>query len=427
MRLAVPAFLALVAEPLFLMADSAIIGHLGTQQLAGLGAASAALLTAVGVFVFLAYATTATSARRLGAGDRAGAIASGIDGLWLSVIIGVGAAVLMGVFAGPLVGLFGASEATTTYAVEYLQIACFGIPPMLASLAVTGVLRGLQDTKTPLIASVAAFSLNVVLNVALVYGLHLGIAGSAIGTVIAQWGMAIALVWVLISQARREQAPLRFHPTGVLTSARSGFPLFVRTVALRITLLLTTWVAARMGDVPLAAYQVSMTIWNFLAFVLDALAIAAQALTGKALGEGQRDEVRRLTGLLQTWGVLFGALLAVLLLATHTVLPLAFTSDATVRAALAAALIVIAIGQPLAGYVFVLDGVLIGAGDGRWLGIAQVVMLIAYLPVVWALHTYAPSDPRAATVWLWVGFTVFMAVRGLLLGLRARTDAWMKI
>jgi len=164
LRLAVPAFLALVAEPLFLLADSAIIGHLGTTQLAGLGVASAALITAANIFVFLAYGTTSIVARQVGAGSERGAVSAGIDGLWLAIAIGLVTGALVAGFAAPLCALFGASPAALAQAVTYLRVSAIGIPAMLVALAVTGVLRGLQDTRTPLVASVIGFTANIALN-----------------------------------------------------------------------------------------------------------------------------------------------------------------------------------------------------------------------------------------------------------------------
>lgn len=432
LRLAVPAFLALVAEPLFLLADSAIIGHLGTPQLAGLGVASATLLTAANLFIFLAYGTTSIVARQIGAGAQRGALEAGIDGTWLATGIGALVAVAVALAAEPLCRLFGASPAALAHATTYLRISALGIPAMLVALASTGVLRGLQDTRTPLVASVAGFTSNIVLNLALVYGLGWGIAGSAWGTVMAQTGMATALVVVLVRHARAADAGLHPHPGRVLRAALSGIPLLVRTLALRAILLLTTWVAAGLGDVPLAAHQVAATVWSFLVFALDALAIAAQALTGKALGAGDVQGARSATATMVRWGVWGGAVLGAALLAVHRVLPLAFTSDEAVRSALAAALVVVALGQPLSGYVFVVDGVLIGAGDGRWLAKAMVATLLLYLPLALGVHAAAGAllgdggaeGQALALAALWVAFTAFMAIRGVLFWRRVRTDDW---
>jgi MATE family, multidrug efflux pump len=433
LRLAVPAFLALVAEPLFLLADSAIIGHLGTAQLAGLGVASATLLTAANLFVFLAYGTTSIVARQVGAGSERGALEAGIDGTWLAVAIGAVVAVAVALAAEPLCRVFGASPAALGHATTYLRVSAIGIPAMLVALAATGVLRGLQDTRTPLVASVAGFTSNIVLNLVFVYGLGWGIAGSAWGTVVAQTGMAIGLVAVLVRHAERAGANLHPHPVRVLRAAVSGLPLLIRTLALRAILLVTIWVAAGLGDVPLAAHQVAATVWSFLVFALDALAIAAQALTGKALGAGDVAAARSATSTMIRWGVWGGAVLGLALLAVHRVLPAAFTTDEAVRSALAAALVVVALGQPLSGYVFVVDGVLIGAGDGRWLAKAMVATLVLYLPLALGVRAAAETllgdggtDGQAvALAALWVAFTAFMAIRGALFWWRIRSDRWL--
>ncbi|MEO7447356.1 MAG: MATE family efflux transporter [Humibacillus sp.] len=428
LRLAVPAFLALIAEPLFLLADSAIIGHLGTAELAGLGIASAALVTAAGIFVFLAYGTTSIVARHVGAGDARSAVSAGIDGFWLATGLGVVTAVVVGVWAGPISSAFGASPAVIEQASTYLRVSALGLPGMLVILAVTGVLRGLQDTVTPLVASVVGFGANIALNLLFVYGLHWGIAGSAWGTVIAQSGMALALAAVLVTRAARMGATLHPHPARVLASARTGRPLLVRTLALRAVLLLTAWVAASFGDVTLAAHQVAMTLWSFLAFALDALAIAAQAIVGRALGAGDRRGVRAATATMTRWGVWGGLVVGLVVAALHTVIPPLFTPDPAVQQALGTALVVVGLGQAVSGYVFVLDGVLIGAGDGVWLAGGMVVTLVAYLPVLLLVRTLGPSDSPAHDVAvLWASFTGFMVIRAVILGWRARRDEWIVV
>ncbi|GAB3493610.1 MATE family efflux transporter [Flexivirga lutea] len=429
LALAVPAFLALVAEPLFLMADSAIVGHLGTDQLAGLGVASAALLTAANIYVFLAYGTTALVARRLGAGQDSAAVGAGVDGIWLSIFLGAITTTVVAIFAAPICDVFGASPAVADEAATYLRISAFGIPGMLAVLAATGVLRGFQDTRTPLIGATTGFAANLVLNVVLVYGVGLGIAGSALGTVIAQSGLAAGLLLVVLRRARRLGTSLRPHPGRVLAAARFGVPLLVRTLALRAAMLASTWAAAELGDVPLAAHQVAMTVFGFLAFALDALAIAAQALTGHTLGAQDLAGTRAATRLMLWWGWWMGIALGVVVAATHTVVPVLFTGDQSVRDALSVALLVVALGQPVAGLVFVLDGVLIGAGDGPALAWLQVASLAAYLPLLWLVHAHAATlragGPGHALLMLWWAFTGFMIFRLVGLGLRARSERWM--
>ncbi len=441
LRLALPAFVALSAEPVFLLVDSAIVGHLGTTALAGLGIATTILLTLVGVCVFLAYATTSVVARLLGAGDRAGALSAGIDGSWLAGILGMLLAVLLLVFAGPLIGAFGAGPAVTDQALAYLRPSSAGVPAMLLVLATTGVLRGFQDTLTPLVVAVIGFGANAGLNWLLVYPLSFGIAGSAWGTVIAQWFMAGALLTVLIRYAGHAGVPLRAHPRRVLAAAGTGVPLLIRTLALRAVLVLTAWVAAAMGELPLAAHQVALTIWVFLTFVLDALAIAAQAMTGRALGAGDLAGARAATTLMVRWGALSGGVLLVVVILARPWLPGLFTNDPAIDPVLTAALGVVALSMPVTGVFCVIDGVLIGAGDGRWLAWSMVGLLTAYAPIALGIRAFregllAPAGASTAAVehgqvnaitWLWVGFTAFLALRATVLWLRVRTEAWLVV
>ena len=427
LRLAVPAFFALVAEPLFLLADSAVVGRLGTAPLAGLGIAGGLLASAIGVFVFLAYGTTAAVARRVGAGDLRAAIADGIDGVWLAAVLGTVVAALGGVLSEPLVAAFDASGDVADQAVTYLRWSLPGLPAMLVVLAATGVLRGLQDTRTPLVVAAAGAAANLVLNVALVHGLGLGIAGSAVGTVLAQAGMAVAFLVAVVRAARRTGASLRPDAQGIVRVGLVGVPLLVRTLTLRAALLVTTYVAVAQGDAPLAAHQVATALWGFLALALDAVAIAAQALTGRALGAGDAAGARALTRRMVAWGVGAGVVLAVLLLAGRGLLAPLFSPEPEVQSSLTAVLVVVALAQPLAGWVFVLDGVLIGAGDGRYLAVAGLWTLLAFLPLAAAVLA-APVSGTPGLVWLWVAFAGgFMLARAVTLGLRARGDAWLVV
>jgi putative MATE family efflux protein len=420
LRLAVPAFAALVSEPLFLLADAAIVGHLGTAQLGGLGVAAAVLQTLLGLFVFLAYGTTSSVARRLGSGDRRAALRQGLDGIWLAVGLGlVTAAVGLGL-ATWLVGLFDPDPQLTPYAVTYLRISAVGLPSMFVVLAATGVLRGLLDTRTPLVVAVAANLANIGLNVLLVYGLDMGIAGSAWGTVLAQTGAAAALLAVVVRGARRHGAPLLPDLPGIRAAGRTGVPLVVRTLTLRAALLLTTYVATAQGTTSIAAHQLAFTIWTFLTFALDALAIAAQALTGRALGADDREGTRAVTRRLMAWGVGSGVVFAVGLLGLRPLLAPLFTDDPAVQDLLVAVLVLVAVQQPVSGVVFVLDGVLIGAGDGRYLAWAGVLTLVAFAPLALLVHA---AD--AGLLWLWVAFGGFMLARLVTLVARERTGAWM--
>lgn len=418
--LALPAFGALVAEPLFLMTDTAIVGHLGTAQLAGLGIASALLMTAVSVFVFLAYATTAAVARRVGAGDLQAAIRQGMDGIWLALLLGAAVVAVALPMAPHLVDLFGASDAATPYAITYLRISVLGIPAMLVVLAATGVLRGLQDTKTPLYVAIAGFVANGALNAGLVYGAGLGIAGSAWGTVIAQSGMAAVYLAVVLRGARRHGASLRPDAAGIRASAQAGVPLLVRTLSLRAILMIATAVAARLGDADIAAHQIILSLWSLLAFALDAIAIAGQAIIGRYLGAGDAQGARAACRRMVEWGIAVGVVLGVLVVITRPAFLPLFTSDPGVKDVALPALIIVALSQPISGIVFVLDGVLMGAGDGPYLAWAMLLTLAVFTPAA----LLVPVLGGGLTA-LWATMTLMMTVRMLTLWVRARSGRWI--
>ncbi|MFC7928571.1 MATE family efflux transporter [Streptomyces cinereoruber] len=418
--LALPAFGALVAEPLFLMVDSAIVGHLGTPQLAGLAIAAALLSTAVSVFVFLAYATTAAVARRVGAGDLPAAIRQGMDGIWLALLLGTAVVALTLPAAPWLVGVFGASDTAAPHAITYLRISSLGIPAMLVVLAATGVLRGLQDTRTPLYVAIGGFTVNGALNLALVYGAGLGVAGSAWGTVIAQCGMAVAYLTVVLRGARRHGASLRPDASGIRASARAGVPLLVRTLSLRAVLMIATAVAARLGDTEVAAHQIILSLWSLMAFALDAIAIAGQAIIGRYLGADDPDGARQVCRRMVQWGVVSGVVLGALLVVARPLYVPLFSRDTAVHDALLPALLVVALSQPIAGVVFVLDGVLMGAGDGPYLAWAMLLTLAVFAPVALLI----PVLGGGLTA-VWWAMALMMTVRMLTLWLRARSGRWI--
>ncbi|WP_218852783.1 MATE family efflux transporter [Spelaeicoccus albus] len=425
LRLAVPALGALVAEPLFLMTDTALVGHLGQVPLAALGIAGTIVQTVIGLLVFLAYATTPMVARLLGAGDRKGAVHAGIDGMWLAVGIGC-VLIVLGVFLTPTaVSVFPSSAAVATAAGHYVFVSLAGMPAMLLVIAASGLLRGLQDTKTPLLVAGSGFAANAVLNAILIYPVGLGIVGSALGTVAAQWGMALWYIVIAVRAARRAGASLRPGLRGIRVSAGAGGWLLMRTASLRAGILLTVSAAAGFGVVQLAAYQVITTIFSTLSFALDALAIAGQAMIGHGLGRGDVAGVRAATSRLLVWGIGSGIVGGVVIAALAPVFGFVFSSDPDVRHAIFVTAFVLAIGVPLAGYVFVLDGVLIGAGDARYLALTGVVNLACYLPLL-GIVVWAGPTGDAALVWLWVAFGLgYMGARAVTLGLRSRSDRWI--
>ncbi|MFJ2369012.1 MATE family efflux transporter [Microbacterium sp. NPDC087665] len=425
LRLALPALGALIAEPAFLIVDAALVGHLGTTPLAGLGIAGAVLQTIVGLMVFLAYSTTPAVARRFGAGRPGEAVSVGINGMWLALGLGAVLAVVGAVSSPWLVSLFGASEAVSAQANDYLVISMWGLPAMLIVFAATGLLRGLQNTMTPLWIAGLGFGANALLNVLFIYGLGWGIAGSAAGTVAAQWGMVAAYALVVRRLATTHSASLRVQRDGMGSTARSSGWLFLRTVSLRAALLATVAVATAVGTDELAGWQIVFTIFSAAAFALDALAIAAQALIGKELGAGDKRQVHRVLGRTVAWGAWFGVIVGVVIGALSGVLGIVFTGDPEIAALVQPALIILAVAQPIAGVVFVLDGVLMGANDARYLAIAGGLNLVPFLPALWIIAALGLTG-SAGLIWLAVAFFgVYLLARLATLGWRVRSGRWL--
>lgn len=420
LRLAIPAFGALAAEPLYVLADTAIVGHLGTRPLGGLGVAGAVLTVAFGIFNFLAYGTTATVARRIGAGDRKAAAEHGVAGVWLALGLGVALAAVGLALSGPIVSAMGASARVAPYARTYLRISLLGAPFVLAALAGTGYLRGLQDTRTPLVIALSANAANLVLEVVLVYGLHLGIAGSAWGTVIAQIAASLAYLAIVRRNVRRSQASARPAFAHLRAAGAVGAYLVVRTGSLLLAFTAATSIASRIGDAQVAAHQIAFQLWLLLALCLDAIAIAGQAIVGRALGAGDATLTRATSRRMLQWGVMVGLVLGLLVLAGDPLLTLVFTRDGAVRAELRPVLVAVALMQPLGGAVFVLDGILIGAGDVRYLALAMAGATLCFVPcAILVLVT------GAGLIALWSALFVFMFARLYGMGRRYRGNRWL--
>ncbi len=419
-RLALPAFGALAAEPLYVLVDTAIVGQLGTRQLAGLAVSGTVLVAAFSLFNFLAYSTTAAVARRVGAGDRRGAAALGIDGAWLAFGIGL-ALLLVGLATSSwIVDAMGASANVRPYALDYLRISLLGAPFMLVGFAGAGYLRGMQDTASTLVIAVAANVVNLALELLFVFGFDWGIAGSAWGTVIAQAMAAIAFVALIVRSAARERAPLRPTRAGVRQTAVVGGPLMVRTASLLVVFIATTSLAARISDDAVAAHQIAYQMFLLLALSMDALAIAAQAMIGRSLGAVDAPGARAMARRMLEWGVVVGIGFGVVLAAAAPLLVTLFSDDPGVQHLAEQLLWIVAALQPLNAIVFVLDGVLIGAGDQRFLAVAMIVATFAvYVPAAAAV-----TIAGGGIVALWVALALWFAARAIGLSVRYRGDRW---
>jgi MATE family, multidrug efflux pump len=420
LRLAVPALGALIAEPLYILADTAVVGRIGTPQLGGLALASSLLLIGHAVFIFLAYGTTSTVARLLGAGENRRAAHQAVQSLWLAAFVGLGL-LLVGLVVGPsLISLMGGEGEVARNAEVYFRISLFGVPAMLIGLAGVGYLRGLQDTGRPFRVALGTALLNLVLELVLVYGFGQGIGASALTTVIAQWVAAAVFVMWIRTAVSEHHVTMRPDAALIRSLAGAGFDLFLRTIALRGGLTVTLAVAARIGNDDLAAHQIAFEVWNLLALALDSIAIAAQAMIGRELGAGNARRARALGRRMTQWGVTAGVVLGLVVLAGSPFLPSIFSEDDAVRGLATFLLILAASAQPIGGIVFALDGVLIGAGDLRYL--AWAMWIAAGVLVSGGLLVLATG---AGIGWLWVTLHVWILTRAAMLLARFRGDAWL--
>lgn len=418
LALAVPALGALAAEPLYLLVDTAVVGHLGKEALAGLAVGGALLGNAVWLMSFLAYGTTGKSARLFGAGRRREAVEAGVQATWLGLLVGVVLLVLLQVFAKPLVALIAGDDHPSTQeaALSWLRIAALGIPLVTMVLAGQGWMRGVQDLRRPLIYLIVANVVSAALAPGLVYGLDMGLEGSAVANVIGQAIAAALFLRALLG----EGASLRPRRDGLIDQLRPARDLGLRTIALQGVFVSATAIASRLGQEDVAAHLIAIQLWFFLALVLDAFAIAAQALIGEQLGAddvaGARATARRLCEL----GAIVGGVFGAIILAGWTVIPRLFTSDADVVRATGAAWGWFGGMQPIAGVAFAIDGILVGAGDTAFMRnfiVASVV--IGYVPC--AIGTIAFGWGLTG---LWIGITAFLAMRVLLGGLRVVRGGW---
>lgn len=405
-RLAIPAFGALVAEPVYVLIDTAIVGHLGTPQLGGLALAGQLLLTVFALFIFLAYGTTAAVARLRGAGREADAARWGVQSLLLALVAGIASGGVLYGLSDPLLRLLGGEGEVLVQARIYLHISLAGLPALLIGLAGVGYLRGTLDMARPLkVAALTAVG-NLVLEVVLVYGLGFGIGASALSTVVAQWvGAALYVRWVLQS-ARPHISSLLPDPAVLARLASTGGALLLRTSALHAAFLVTAAAAARTGLADLAAHQINAQLFAFSALGLDALAIAAQGMIGMMLGAGNAAGARGVGRRVIWWGLVFGLAAALLAVALRPVLPGLFSPDPAVAALAGFLMLHLALMLPINGMAFALDGVLIGAGDLRYLAGAMVAAAGLLVPLVIGVRLAG-----AGIGWLWGALAIFMVAR----------------
>ncbi|ATE56759.1 MULTISPECIES: MATE family efflux transporter [Actinosynnema] len=414
--LAAPALVVLAAEPLYVLVDTAVVGHLGALPLAGLALGGVLFTQVATQLTFLSYGTTARTARLFGAGRRAEAVAEGVQATWLALAVGALVIVLGQLLAGPAARLLVGDEVVAAEAVSWLRIALFGAPMVLVTMAGNGWMRGVQDTRRPLRYVLLGNAVSAVLCPLLVHTAGWGLEGSAVANVVAQLLSAGLFLRALVV----ERAPLRPAPALMRAQLGVGRDLVLRSLAFQACFLSAASVAARTSVAAVGAHQVVLQLWTFLALVLDSLAIAAQSIVGAFLGADRREDARGFARQVTRYGLVFGSCLGVLFAALSGVLPGLFTGDAGVLGEIPNAWWFFVALQPIAGVVFALDGVLLGAGDAAFLRTATLLSAAAgFLPLIWLSLAFGWGLSG-----IWTGLSAFMALRLVAVVLRTRSGRW---
>lgn len=419
--LAFPALGVLAAEPIYLLFDLAVVGRLGALSLAGLAIGALVMGVLSAQLTFLSYGTTARAARFYGAGDRAAAVGEGVQATWLALAIGTTIVLTVQAVAAPLVSALAGAEEIAETALPWVRIASLAVPAILIAAAGNGWMRGVQDTMRPLRYVVIGFAVSAVLCPLLVYGLlgapRLGLAGSAVANVVGQWLAAALFCRALIV----ERVPLRLQPAVLRAQVVMGRDLVLRTLAFQACFVSAGAVAARFGAAAVAAHQVVLQLWNFLALVLDSLAIAAQSLVGAALGAGHLPHAKSVAWRVTVFSTVAGGVLALVFAVGSSVLPGVFTDDRTVLDEIGVPWWFLVAQLPVAGVVFALDGVLLGAGDARFMRNATLISaLIGFLPPIWLSLAFGWG-----LLGIWAGLSTFMVLRLVLVGWRALSGRWL--
>lgn len=417
--LALPALGVLAATPLYLLLDTAVVGRLGAEQLAALGAATTIQAQVTTQLTFLSYGTTARSARAFGAGDAPGAVAEGVQATWVAVVVGVTLAAAIMVAAPRLCFWLSGDPTVAAAATEWLRVAALGIPLVLLIMAGNGWLRGLQNTRLPLLFTLAGVIPSAVLVPFAVA--RFGLVGSAWANLCGECITSALFFGALVrahSGSWRPQWPM------IKAQLVLGRDLIARSLSFQVTLISAAAVAARFGAASLAAHQVLLQVWNLLTMVLDSLAIAAQTLVGSALGGAVGAAgVRRVASRVTLYSVILSVILAATMAAGAWWLPNIFTNSAEVQEAMSGPWWIMVAMVIVGGVVFALDGVLLGAADAAFLRkTTMAAVLCGFLPAVWLALLF-----DAGVFGVWCGIAVFLCIRLIAVTWRYRSDAWMGI
>jgi putative MATE family efflux protein len=409
LAMALPALGAIAAEPLYNLADTSVVSHLGRQPLDALAVAGTSL-TVIGWVVAFIATSTATAVARARSSDAQEQIGRSVGAAYLVAIsLGALVAVVLSLVAPEISRLLLGNDRPVIASVSYLRLSAFGLPFLFVSFAGMGHFNGLANAGVTFRIAVVSNVLNLVLEVVLVFGLGLGLRGSALGTVIAQVFAATAYAFASFRLVDRRPRTPRFVDLKALL--QNGVELTARTLALAAVPIALTAIAARLGADALAGNQIALRVWLALALLLDALAVPAQVYVSEALGSGDVTTAREVGRRVFRLGALAGLVVATGTAAAALFVPELLSPSGAVQADARLALLIGACLQPLAAGAFVLDGLVLGLGDYAALRRTMIFALAGFAPLAAlsvTVHTFGLGL-------LWCAYGTWLACRIALL------------
>lgn len=404
--LAIPASLALMTDPLYDLSDTAILGHLGTAELAGAALAIQVLSFGYALFIFLMFATTASVARWRGSGREDLAVQHAVDATWLGLALGVAGMAVFATIGRWCIAALGGTGEVAEHAWTYMSISIAGLPAFTIVLVGVGYLRGSGRARTPLVVAAGSVALNLVLEIVAIYGFGFGVGASALGTVVAKWTSALVYVAIMVRSQRRHRSNWRPRVRPMVAQLHVGRDLVLRTVLLLGVLTTAQAMAARLGVQSLAAHTIAFRIWMFTAYASDGVEAAGQTMVAHRLGSGDVDAIRAVVQRLLGWALVLGMTMAIAIGAGSGALPRIFSDDAALVAAAATTLLWVAVLQPFNAIAFALDGMLVGAAEQTFLAKAMAVSAIAFTATALLTHRL-----ELGLNGIWLSISIFMLVR----------------
>ena len=428
LRLAVPAMLALASQPLLSIGDTAMIGRLGVEPLAARAVGAAIIGGIYWIFAFLSFGTTTLVGYHHGAQDFRACGETYLHALFLALLGGVAVACAGLLFANPLYSLMGAEAPVINEGVPYFRIYITSAPFTFIFFASVGFFRGIQNTRTPMMIAFLVSGTHLLLDYGLIYGNfgfpRLGIRGAGVAAWVGQLVGAATCLGIFFfsrSMAAYRSANWRMSVTRLRPLFRIGSDLAIRTGALRGSLVFATSCTARMGTDVLSAHEIAFQLMLLGSEIIDGLAVAGQALVAKYLGAAQKEKAIAMGKTLILCGAVAGLLFGILFLGAQDAIVSFFTNSSDVKLLLGAGVILlVALFQPLNGIVFVLDGLLIGAHDTRFLMWAMLIGALGiFVPISWmSLHW------GWGLMGIWAGVGALMSWRLITLLYRFFSRSW---